>query len=231
MVRPNKLLSFRIMFSLVLTSCNPGFEDELSDKFEFKEEKVARSDRRSPKKDPHKNLIDKNETETNIEKIVDTYDRKLKTFSQLNMTFSKLTGVPRNEVSQVYNQVLNQLPAGYDLSSYTAFNQISIARLSFSYCDKFVESDQEFSAIDYRSVADGVLVNKLVNRFLDLAPSDEPNYYGTLKQNLLKTLANEPIGDMGRLINEGNDSDAEVKIKSTKTACALTLSSPYVVFI
>lgn len=157
----------------------------------------------------------------------------IKNFNQINMSFSKLTGVPRSRqnVSDVMGQILNQLPADNDLNSFTPFHQISITRLAFTYCEIFVDQDAEFNGLNYSTISSQEITDRLISRFLDDAPDDQPEKYDILKDELLSTLNNEPDPSAGPLVDSVGVRSDILKRRLTKMACSLTLSSSFVTLI
>jgi hypothetical protein len=168
---------------------------------------------------------------TSVNTVVETV--QVKSFNQINMTMSKLTGVSRAEenIRNVVSQVLNQLPADNKLSGMTPFHQISITRLAFSYCNLFVNSDSEFSSLNYGNISDDAIKDRLINRFLDIAPANDPDRYEILSEEILSLLANTGTDSTGPLVDAGSGSNAEVKERLTKMSCTLILSSPFIILI
>ncbi len=157
----------------------------------------------------------------------------IKNFNQINMSFSKLTGIDRSRTNivDVMSQILNQLPANNDLNSFTPFHQISITRLAFNYCELFIDEDKEFSALDYGSVSSEDLADAMIERFLDELPSDEPQKYDVLRKEMLSILNNEDLTDAGKLLDESGVDRAELKERLSKMACSIILSSSFVTLI
>jgi hypothetical protein len=65
-------------------------------------------------------------------------DVGVRTFAQVNSTFSQLTGVPTSNSSVVttYQSVQQQLPAVSTLEAYSAANQVGVAQLAVQYCNQ-----------------------------------------------------------------------------------------------
>jgi hypothetical protein len=65
-------------------------------------------------------------------------DVGVRTFAQVNSTYSALTGVPTNNagVVKIYQSVQQQLPAAPTLESFSSANQVGIAQLAFQYCSQ-----------------------------------------------------------------------------------------------
>ena len=157
----------------------------------------------------------------------------IKNFNQINMSLSKLTGISRSNsnVVDVMGQILNQLPASNDLSSFTPFHQISITRLAFTYCEIFIDNDSQFSTIDYGSESSENLTEAMIVRFLDEAPSDELDKYDVLRQEMISVLDNEDLAASGKLVDESGVSREQLKRRLSKMACSIILSSSFVTLI
>jgi hypothetical protein len=69
-------------------------------------------------------------------------DVGVRTFAQVNSTFSQLTGVPTNNAAVVttYQSVQQQLPAVNTLEAYSSANQVGIAQLAVQYCNQVMTS-------------------------------------------------------------------------------------------
>lgn len=157
----------------------------------------------------------------------------IKNFNQINMSYSKLTGISRSRASvvDVMGQILNQLPANNDLNSFTPFHQISITRLAFTYCEMFIEEDNDFSSLDYSNVSSLDLAESMIERFLDEEPADEPQKYDVLRSELISILNNEDTDSAGKLVDESGVSRSELKVRLSKMACSMVLSSSFVTLI
>jgi len=157
----------------------------------------------------------------------------IKNFNQINMSFSKLTGITRSHpsVTDVMGQILNQLPASNDLSAFTPFHQISITRLAFTYCELFIDNDPSFSTFDYGSMGSSELADAIIYRFLDEIPEDEPTKYDTLRSEMVSLLDNEDVDQAGPLVDESGVDRATLKRRLSKMSCSLTLSSSFVTLI
>jgi hypothetical protein len=69
-------------------------------------------------------------------------DFGVRTFAQVNSTFSQLTGVPtsNSSVATTYQSVQQQLPAINTLEAYSAANQVGVAQLAVQYCNQVMLS-------------------------------------------------------------------------------------------
>jgi hypothetical protein len=69
-------------------------------------------------------------------------DIGVRTFGQINSTFSVLTGVPKNNaaVSATYAAVQQQLPNVPTIEAFSSANQIGIAQLAIQYCNTMMNT-------------------------------------------------------------------------------------------
>jgi len=157
----------------------------------------------------------------------------IKNFNQINMSFSKLTGVSRSHdnVQDVMGQILNQLPSSNDLGGFTPFHQISITRLAFTYCELFIDNDATFSNIDYERLSSVSMADAMITHFLDEVPEDEPAKYDVLRGEMISILDNEDLDQVGPLVNSNGVGNATLMRRLSKMACSLTLSSSFVTLI
>ena len=67
-------------------------------------------------------------------------DIGVRSFAQVNSTFSQLTGVPTTNTSVVstYQTVQQQLPAVNTLEAYSSAAQVGVAQLAVQYCQEVV---------------------------------------------------------------------------------------------
>jgi hypothetical protein len=65
-------------------------------------------------------------------------DMGIRSFAQVNSTFSQLTGIPTSNMSVVstYQAVQQQLPAINTLESYSSAGQVGVAQLAVQYCQQ-----------------------------------------------------------------------------------------------
>jgi hypothetical protein len=82
-------------------------------------------------------------------------DIGIKTFNELNASFSTITGVPvgNTAVSTMYNTLQQSLPPSSDISSFLAANQTAISQLADSYCQQLMSSSASVSAFFGAGVA------------------------------------------------------------------------------
>jgi hypothetical protein len=69
-------------------------------------------------------------------------DVGVRTFAQVNSTFSQLTGVPTNNAAVVttYGLVQQQLPPVSTIEAYSSANQVGVAQLAVTYCQQVMAS-------------------------------------------------------------------------------------------
>ena len=68
----------------------------------------------------------------------------LKTFDEINETFSAATGIDWTDFSNVndtYVELRQSLPAVEDINTFLSSHQVAIAQLAISYCDALVNAD------------------------------------------------------------------------------------------
>jgi Concanavalin A-like lectin/glucanases superfamily len=87
-------------------------------------------------------------------------DMGVRSFAQVNSTFSQLTGIPTSNTSvvSIYQAVQQQLPAINTLESYSSAAQVGVAQLAVQYCQEVVAAPSmvfpgvTFSASTYSGV-------------------------------------------------------------------------------
>ena len=87
-------------------------------------------------------------------------DMGVRSFAQVNSTFSQLTGIPTSNTSvvSIYQAVQQQLPAINTLESYSSAAQVGVAQLAVQYCQEVVAAPTivfpgvTFSATTYSGV-------------------------------------------------------------------------------
>ena len=67
-------------------------------------------------------------------------DVGVRTFAQVNSTFSALTGVPTTNalVTATYQSVQQQLPSVNTLEAFSSANQVGVAQLAVQYCNQMM---------------------------------------------------------------------------------------------
>ena len=90
-----------------------------------------------------------------------TADVGVRTFAQVNSTFSQLTGVPTSNPSVVstYQSVQQQLPPISTLEAYSSANQVGVAQLAVQYCNQLMSSSNTalqtklFGSVNFNSTS------------------------------------------------------------------------------
>ena len=72
-------------------------------------------------------------------------DMGVRSFAQVNSTFSQLTGIPTSNTSVVstYQAVQQQLPAINTLEAYSSAAQVGVAQLAVQYCQQVMSSSHD----------------------------------------------------------------------------------------
>lgn len=156
-------------------------------------------------------------------------DIVFKNYAQYNMNLSKATGISMAKVSDVYLKVKNSLPSSTDPSLFNSFTLLSYTRLAFEYCNYFVDEGAAFSGINYNTASNVQLIEALINHFLTAPPTDTPNLYDPVREELGKIYINDVVTtqDGKRYIKTDGVTSEIQKIRLTKMACSALLSSSY----
>ena len=226
-----KPVSILLLLTVIgLTSCLPkGVEKSAQSELDFSPNNNDGSRPNSPPRSSGNNIPEGPVVSGGSELTTKT---EILNFNQMSMNFSKITGVDRGHdlIKDVMSEVLSQLPSSNDVDSFTAFTQVSITRLSFSYCDVFVDEDPDFSNLNYSSSNNEEIINLLLSKTLDTADSSNPSVLFEDLANELNDVLNNNTNDpeVTTYIDSSIDSIGERKKRLTKMACTLTLSSSYV---
>lgn len=153
-----------------------------------------------------------------------------KTFNQFNMTLSKVTNIDSStpSINSEYLAIRNSLPAGHKTSSYTPFHQVAITRLSFAYCDEFIDNDSEFDNLNYSGLSSAQISTLLVNRFVGARSNANAVKYDAINSEVTAIINNDGGLDdqnnpIGALVPNG--SGAAQKRVLTKLGCTALLAS------
>jgi concanavalin A-like lectin/glucanase superfamily protein len=150
----------------------------------------------------------------------------VRTFAQINSSFSLLTGVPTTQsaVLGTYQAVQQQLPAVPTLESFSSANQVGIAQLAVQYCNVAVTTNSQvllpgvtLSASTFQSqTTTNQVTSALAARVLGTGLSSQPavNTVTTELGNLITTLCT----------SQACNSLARVRAVTT-AACAAALGS------
>ena len=135
----------------------------------------------------------------------------LRSFAQYSGALSALTGVSVGEepVRLEYDLVKNQLPPSSDSSRYSAFMQIAMTRLAFSYCNIWVDQQDGINDLEPE-----MITSKIMTSFFDSDPETLPAV-GEIRDNL------NSIHKAENLVM--NDDQP----RKTKLVCTALLSSSY----
>jgi hypothetical protein len=86
-------------------------------------------------------------------------DVGVRTFAQVNSTFSRITGVPTSNSAVVttYQSVQQQLPAVSTLEAYSSANQVGVAQLAVQYCNQVMSTPalqtQIFGSVNFNNAS------------------------------------------------------------------------------
>lgn len=154
----------------------------------------------------------------------------LKTFNQYNQTLSKVTEQDSSTpaIAAEYEVIKNSLPADHTAASFTSFHQISQTRLSFAYCNSFVDNNVDFKSINYTTATPQEMSTKLLTKFIGARPTTKFELYDQYNAVILKIMNNDagvdennmPIGD---LVPTATGAMAMKNL--TKLACTAILAS------
>jgi len=159
-------------------------------------------------------------------------DSGLRTFDELNATYSKLTGVPITNatVAATFANVRQQLPAVESIDAFLASHQTGIAQLAIAYCSAMVDDDSLRTAFFGQNISpnggSGVFVNasaqdpvvnaittKVINSNLMSQPSS--TVVSTAIRKLLTTIGN----------NTTSQANPKGAGNAMKAACGAALGS------
>lgn len=118
-------------------------------------------------------------------------DIGIRTFDELNATYSKLTGVPitNTMVADTFQNVKQQLPAVESIDAFLASHQTGIAQLAIAYCSVMVDSDSLRTAFFGQNISpnggSGVFAN---------ATAQDPVVYAIRDKVINSNLLSQPSG-------------------------------------
>ena len=143
----------------------------------------------------------------------------VKNFNQYNMTLSKITGisVADPDIIAEYETIVNSLPANHKPSGYSSFHQLSAIRLSYAYCDKFIDANAY--------MADGTndaVTNKLMGKFLGSNFDLSNESILSIRQNILGIMNNQITDGGSEQIAPGSN-----QMGRTKMSCTALLASAH----
>lgn len=157
-------------------------------------------------------------------------DIGVRTFDEINASFSSVTTVPRTNtaVRATFQQILQQLPTVERIDGFLSSHQMAVTQLAIEYCNALVESPTLASAY-------------FPGLQLDAAPSIA--FAGAGRNALIDPLTQRMVGDnlaaqprvadvsaeidslIGRLSTCGTSCPADRTRTITKSACAAVLGS------
>jgi mono/diheme cytochrome c family protein len=161
-------------------------------------------------------------------------DIGVKTFDEINASFSMLTGIPTTSaaVSGTFTLVKTQLPTIEDIGAFSAAHEIGIAQLAIEYCNVLIEDVGErtayFPGFDFGvqpSVAFGardLVLIPLIENAMNIGLGSQPAFADV--RNELGYITTPHLNLIDRLIASG-DSDGERTQNITKAVCAAVLGS------
>ena len=160
-------------------------------------------------------------------------DVGLRTFDELNATYSKLTGVPTNNatVAATFANVKQQLPAVESVDAFLASHQTGIAQLAIAYCSVMVDTDalrtqffgagvaspNQGSGVFANAAAQDPVVNAITTKVINSNLTSQPSaaVVSTAIRKLLTTIGNNTT-------SQGNPKGAG---NAMKAACGAALGS------
>ena len=152
---------------------------------------------------------------------VEEADIGIRSFSQLNDTMSAMTGIDAssNAVSNLYAELLGQLPATNDVMSFNNSHQVAIQRLATGYCQALVGNNGTCSAFfgscDIAANGKGGVADTLYDRFIGSDLVVQPD------QVAVRTEIVSLIDDLGC----ANGCVGDVAETTLGAACAAVLSN------
>lgn len=165
----------------------------------------------------------------------------LKTFDEIDATYSAVTGVNRlsfTNVDMTYQELRQSLPAVEDINTFLSSHQVAIAQLAIAYCDAMIGSNGspnpnaatkfpgfQFGAAPGVAFAAGTerdkFVNPLINDIMGTGLTSQPAYadvYGELAS--VSASGGRPSNLIDRLLAGGSDTRS-----ISKGVCAAMLGN------
>lgn len=150
---------------------------------------------------------------------------RVKNYNQYNMTLQKLTGLNRSKYNTIFEELKGSMPADNDIAGMTPFNLIAMTRLADAYCKDFVE--EKIPPAYFNSNQEDQITDFLMDRFLDEAPDDQPDYYASLRTELTNIFRNDD-GSGGKLFPNPSTNVVQLNKDYALASCVTILSGPYV---
>jgi hypothetical protein len=159
-------------------------------------------------------------------------DLGIRTFDELNATYSKLTGIPITNatVAATFANVKQQMPAVESIDAFLASHQTGIAQLAIAYCSAMVDNPTTrdaffgagldpnqgsayFNDVSRQNQVVNAITNKAINS--SLASQPDAGVVDTAIRKLLNTIASNPTSQASA-VGSGN---------AMKAACGAALGS------
>jgi len=146
----------------------------------------------------------------------------LRTFDEINATYSEVTGVPMTtqSVDMTYQELRQSLPAVEDINTFLSSHQVAIAQLAIQYCDAMIGTNANpgpnlgamfpgfvwTNANEFGTNRDA-FVNPLIDRIMGTNLGDQPvrtDVYAELAS--FQASGGRPNNLVDRLIAGGSDT-------------------------
>lgn len=177
-------------------------------------------------------------TEPTEEVVMQEVHVGVKSFEEIYMTMSVLTGVPYNsgQVDDIYREVAVQLPTDNSIKSFIGVNQVSIVKLAAQYCEELVSRASNntarsavWSTTDFNENSDTALAGAKKDRIIDDAikafwqvmPADMVEY--NMERAELSILVDE--------LRAGESNSRNTTQNVIKSVCTAVLSSAHVTLL
>lgn len=207
--------SLPIIILSLLISCTPG------------EKKSGGSATPAPVEAPAENN-EPTSSYTNLEKL--ERNVVVRTFNEYNSALSLATGVPISEyaVRVEFSAIKNSLPSNNSAQTFSSFSQVSALRLSFSYCDTYMNISSLWKDFNFDTSSDNQILDQLMGNLLDYNKNKQSdiNKYSDLKSKLDDIIKNRPVEGQV-LVESSAGGSGTVKKRLTTMACSSILSSSY----
>ncbi len=170
----------------------------------------------------------------------------LKTFDEIDATYSAVTGVDRMNfvnVDMTFQELRQSLPAVPDINTFLSSHQVAIAQLAIAYCDAMIGSNAspnpdattKFPGFNFSAAPGtafsvgnrGVYVNKLINDIMGTGLASQPTLavvYGELA-SASGAGVTRPDNLIDRLLNPPPGAVASDTRALSKGVCAAMLGS------
>jgi hypothetical protein len=158
----------------------------------------------------------------------------VKNFDQLNMTMSKLTGVPTSDkaIMAVFKETEIQMPADNNIKNFMPSTQVAITKLATEYCSKLVDTDalrkMIWTSIDFTKTPDQTLTVANKNKLID---ETIMHFLGPVETESITNAKTELLGLYDILISGESMTANLTTLKVVKGICVASLSSAYVTLL